>query len=125
MFMQSFQRLAKGCGAPVTSLEKAQQQVALRKREVDEKLSHLRELQNQLNRLESHLKELELAVHGENGNSATRKDVRDLTKKRIELELQVANARFDHEDALERVKLAEQDLAEAERAAMVAQLTEL
>lgn len=108
----------------MSSLEKAQEQLSLRQKEASDKLSNFRHLQTQLHRLESQLKEMELAAHGDKGETS-RKELRDLTKKKIDLELQVANARFDYEDAMDRVREAERVLQEAQRAAAVARLTEL
>lgn len=109
----------------MTALEKAREQLSAREKEVADRLAQHRQLQNQLTRLESKLKELELSTHGDAGDPNGRKELRELTKKKIELELQVANARFDYEDAMDRKKAAEQELAEVERAAAVARLNEL
>ena len=106
-------------------VEKTRQQLALREKEANEKLGHWRQLEHQLNRLESQLKEAELnPQRGEGGDGGTtgRQKLRELTKQRIGLQLQVSNARFDHEDAAERVKAAQRDLEKAEFAAAQARL---
>jgi len=109
-------------------VEKTRQQLALREKEANEKLAHWRQLEHQLNRLESQLKEAELdPQRGEGGDGGTtgRQKLRELTKQRSGLQLQVANARFDHEDAAERVKAAQRDLEKAEFAAAQARLADL
>lgn len=107
----------------MTAVEKAKALVDERQKEVNEKYARLRQLQTQADRLASRLKEVKLA--GDNGDAQAKTESRELTRSSLELELEVANAKFSYEDAMERLEAANKELANAVRAAQMEELEAL